>query len=141
MGGCADGSGTTLQPATELARRPGGLDPSPGWQPDPAWGPPPPDWPVWVSHRANPRAFAWSFGFAGAFYLLVLIVALIGTGGELDPETAGEVLVPFLMAGLVTGLIARSRPVRWGVWLYPLVVFGIALLVSVVSNLGRASGG
>jgi hypothetical protein len=96
---------------------------------------------VWVSYRANPQAFAWSFGFAGAFYLLILIVALIGIGGDLDPETAGFVLFPFLVAGLVTGLIARSRPVRWGVWLYPLIVFGIALVVSVVSNLGRASGG
>jgi hypothetical protein len=50
------------------------------------------------------------------------------------------VLFPFLMAGPITGLIARSRPARWGIWLYPLVVFGIALAFSVVSNLGRASG-
>ena len=64
----------------------------------------------------------------------------IGTGGDLDPETAGVVMVPFLLAGLITGLIARSRPTRWGVWLYPLVVFGIALVVSVISDLGRATG-
>lgn len=120
---------------------PEGWTPPPGWQPDPAWGPPPPDWPVWVSYRANPRAFAWSFGFAAGFYLLILLVALIGTGGDLNPETAGAVMVPFLLAGLITGLIARSRPTRWGVWLYPLVVFGVALVVSVISNLGRASGG
>ncbi len=79
--------------------------------------------------------------FAGGFYLLILIVALVGTGGNLNPETAGYVLFPFLMAGLLTGLIARSRPVRWGIWLYPLVVFGIAVAFSVVSNLGRVSGG
>ena len=91
--------------------------------------------------RANPRAFAWSFGFAAGFYLLILLVALIGTGGDLNPETAGAVMVPFLLAGLITGLIARSRPTRWGVWLYPLVVFGVALVVSVISNLGRTSGG
>ncbi|GAA3708671.1 hypothetical protein GCM10022204_28470 [Microlunatus aurantiacus] len=129
-----------FNPPPNWPAAPDGWVPPPGWQPDPAWGPPPPDWPVWVGYRANPRAFAWSFGFAGGFYLLILVVALIGTGGDLNPETAGVVLFPFLMAGLVTGLIAWSRPRRWGVWLYPLVVFGIALLVSVISNLGRASG-
>ena len=81
------------------------------------------------------------FAFAGADHLLILIVALIGTGGHVHPETAGYVLFPFLMAGLITGLIARARPVRWGVWLYPLVVFGIALAFSAVSNVGRMSGG
>ena len=77
----------------------------------------------------------------GGFYLLILIVALIGTGGALDPQTAGYVLFPLLMAGLITGLIARSRPVRWGSWLYPLLVFGIALAFGVIGNLWRASDG
>jgi hypothetical protein len=130
-----------FNPPPNWPAAPAGWIPPQGWQPDAAWGSPPPDWPLWVGYRANPWAFAWSFAFAGAYYLLILIVALIGTRGALDPETAGYVLFPFLMAGLTTGLIARSRPVRWGIWLYPLVVFGIALAFSVISNLGRATGG
>ena len=118
---------------------PPGWTPPPTWQPDPAWGPPPPGWELWTTSRANPRAFAWSFAFAGGFYALILLVALIGTGGQINPETAGYVLFPFLMAGLITGIIAWSRPVHWSVWLYPLIVFGIALGFSVISNLGRMS--
>ena len=130
-----------FNPPPNWPSAPPGWVPPTGWQPDPSWGPPPPGWQLWEPYRANPRAFAWSFAFAGGFYLLILIVALIGTGGDLNPETAGAVMVPFLLAGLVTGLIARSRPVRWVIGFYPLIVFAIAAAISVISNLGRASGG
>lgn len=113
--------------------------PPPTWQPDPAWGPPPPGWRLWTTYRANPGAFGFSFAVAGGCYALLLVVVLIGTGGRLNPETAGAVIVPFVLAGLITGLIAWNRPVRWGVWLYPLVVVGIALGFSVIANLGRMS--
>ena len=74
-----------FNPPPNWPAAPAGWVPPPGWQPDPSWGPPPPDWPLWVTYRANPRAFAWSFAFAGAYYLLILIVALVGTGGNLNP--------------------------------------------------------
>ena len=118
---------------------PANWTPPPSWQPDPAWEAPPPGWELWTTYRANPRAVAWAFAFAGGYYALILLIALIGTGGDLNPRTAGYVLFPFLMAGLITGGIAWSRPARWAVWLYPLSVFGIALGVSVISNLGRMS--
>ena len=44
------------------------------------------------------------------------------------------------MAGLITGLIARSRPARWGIWLYPLVVFGIALAFGADQQPGPGVG-
>ena len=141
MQGWRDGPGSTLQSPSELAHRAGRRGPAARLAARSRLGTTATGLAA-VGHLwANPRAFAWSFAVAGGFYLLILIVALIGTGGNLNPETAGYVLFPFLMAGLLTGLIARSRPVRWGIWLYPLVVFGIALAFSVVSNLGRVSGG
>lgn len=71
--------GVDVHPGSPAAR---GWTPPPGWQPDPASGPPPPDWPVWVSYRANPRAFAWSFGFAAGFYLLILVASVISNLGR-----------------------------------------------------------
>ena len=96
---------------------PDGWTPPAGWEPDPACGPPPPGWSVWTLERANPKAWLFSLAAACAFYIVLLIVVLIATGGQLIPQTAGEFLAVFLVAGMITGAIGWTRSRRWSMWM------------------------
>jgi hypothetical protein len=133
---------TRLNPPPNWPRPPAGWTPPPDWQPDPAWGPLPPGWQLWVTERANPYAWTYTWRSALGLYAGFLGLLLIVSGGGFGAEGAGELLAPFLVGGVVTGLIARSSRSRWPVWLYPLVVFGFAVVLRAISTLGRqATGG
>ena len=116
---------------------PAGWSPPPNWQPDPAWGPPPEGWSLWVEERANPKAWLWAFVAAGSCYLALLVIMLILTGGRLSPVTAGEFLFPFLLGAIVVGAIGWSRPKRWRIGFYFLLVVAVFVGVRFLSVLGQ----
>jgi hypothetical protein len=117
---------------------PKGWTPPPEWAPDPAWGPVPQGWPLWVTERANPRAWGLaSLSAAGWFVVLLAIGAAVA--GRFDAEAAGEILGRELLAGVVTGLIAWLGRSRWPVWIYPVVVLVISLVLSALTTVGRMS--
>jgi len=120
---------------------PTGWAPPAGWQPDPAWGPPPQDWPLWVQERANPRAWGYASASACAFYLVFLLIALVVTRGGLGARGAGELFGPFLLAGVIVGLISWPARSRWPGWLYPIVVFGITIVLRAISVVGQQANG
>lgn len=119
---------------------PEGWTPPPGWHPDPAWGPPPAGWPLWTRERANPKAWLFAFAAAAAFYAVLLVVVLIATGGRLNPQTAGAFFAVFLIAGIITGAIGWTRPRRWSIWMYPLLVLAFFVALRLISTLGQARG-
>jgi hypothetical protein len=116
---------------------PEGWSPPPNWQPDPSWGQSPEGWQYWVSERANPRAWVFSLVSAAGLYVVFLVIALVATGGALGASGTGALFSPYLIAGIVTGAVAWSARSRWPIWLYPLVVLGIAIGFTLLSSIGR----
>lgn len=96
---------------------------------------------MWVSTRANPRAFAYALLSAAGWFVVLLLVGTAVAGSLPSAEAAGEIFGRELFAGLVAGLVAWLGRSRWAVWLYPVVVLGISLAVSAVSTAGRMAGG
>ena len=132
---------TRLNPPPNWPTPPAGWTPPPNWQPDPAWGPPPQGWPLWVQVRANPDRWTHAFRSAIALYVVFLVLALVISGGRFGAEGAGELIVPFVLGGVVTGLIAQSSRSRWPAWLYPIMVFGVAIFLRAISFVGQQSSG
>lgn len=128
---------TQYNPPPNWPVPPEGWTPTTDWQPDPAWGPPPEGWSLWVTERANPRAWGYAFASAGGLYVLFLVLALVVSAGRLGAQAAGELLFPFLLSGVVVGAIAWSRRSSWPVWLYPLVVLGLVIVIRAISVLGQ----
>ena len=117
---------------------PPGWTPPAGWSPDPAWGPPPPGWELWVSGRANPNAFGRAFAVAGVWWLIGMILVVAMSHGQADIAYLIGLSVPGpIIAAVATGLIARSRPRRWSIWMYILWVFVIGLVLRVLTTIGQ----
>lgn len=139
--------GTSMAKITRFTSPPNWPAPPPGWtppavwQPDPAWGPPPTGWVLWVTERANPRGWVHAICSAVALYVVFLVIVLVVSGGRLGAEGAGELFGPFMLGGILVGLIARNGRSRRGRWLYPLAVFGIALAIRVLSFVGQGATG
>lgn len=127
-----------LHPPPNWPAAPAGWTPPPGWQPDPSWGPPPPGWVLWETYRPNRGAFGWALLSAAVFYVLVLVIGSVAAGGPPSGETAGRLLAPFLLGGLLVGLVAFFVPGRWPRWVYPFAVLAAALVLGVLSAAGRA---
>ncbi len=132
---------TTFNTPPNWPAPPAGWTPPAGWQPDPAWGPPPPNWALWIQVRANPKGWIYSFGSAVAFYLVFLVIALVVTRGGLAAEVVGALFTPFFVAGLIVGFISRAVRSHWPVWLYLIVVFGVSLVLRMLSFIGRQNSG
>ena len=132
---------TRYNPPPNWPPPPPGWVPPAGWLPDPAWGPPPEGWPLWVTERANPRGWVYALGSGVALYAVFLVIATMVSGGGLDAEGAGALFGPFLVGGVLVGLIAWSSRSRWGLWLYPLVVLGFAFALRVLISIGQRSSG
>jgi len=126
-----------FNPPPTWPRPPEGWQPPRGWVPDPSWGPVPDGWPLWVSERANPRAWGLALLSALGWLALLSLIGVVVSGGRFGAEAFGEVLAREVVAGVLTGVIAWFGRSRWPWWLYPLVVLGFSLLLSVVSTAGR----
>lgn len=136
LAGWADGHDPTLQPATRLATRTEGLDAAARLGVGPVVGPVPQGWPLWVSERANPRAWGLALLSAAGWFVVLVAVGMAVTR-RLSAEAAGEILGRELVAGVVTGLIAWLGRSRWSVWVYPVVVLVISLVLSALTTVGR----
>lgn len=114
--------------------------PGPGWQPDPAWGPPPAGWALWVTERPNPHPFRHAFLAAGIWWAVSIVVAVsISQDPASLPYQIGSLTPTPIIAAVVTGLIARSRPKKWAIWTYLFwtVLCMLALpLITVAGKLG-----
>jgi hypothetical protein len=131
---------TRYNPPPNWPTPPPGWSPPTGWQPDPSWGPPPDGWPIWVQEPANPKAWLWSFVAAGTFYGTLLAIVFIATAGNVNSRTAGEFLFPFLLGAVVVGAIGWSRPRRWSIGMYFLLVFAVFVGVRFLTVLGQLGG-
>jgi len=117
---------------------PEGWTPEPSWQPNPAWGPPPEGWLLWVTEAPNRHPFGRAFLAAGAWWLLSVILVVALSGGRADlPYSIGSLIPGPVIAALVTGLIARSRPKKWSIWMYGLWTFLVILALRVVTVAGQ----
>lgn len=116
---------------------PPGWRPAPDWRPDPAWGPVPDGWPLWVTERANPRAWGLALLSAAGWTVVLSVVGLVASGGGFSAEAVGEIFGRELVAGIMTGLVAWLGRSRWRTWVYPLVVLAISLGLSVLSTVGK----
>jgi len=77
------------------------------------------------------RGFVRAFVIGGIGYLLFLLVMSVSLQTAPSAEGAGRFLAHFLIASVVTGLIARER--RWS-WLLIAVVFvGIWLITIAIA--------
>lgn len=120
---------------------PPGWTPDPSWQPDPAWGPPPEGWTLWVTERPNSHPFGRGFLAAGVWWLLSVILVVALSQGQADLAYAIGVLTPGpVIAAVVTGLIARSRPTRWSIWMYLLWTFLFVVVLRLITVAGQLGG-
>ena len=74
---------------------------------------------------------------AGSFYLALLVLMAVVTGGNLNPRTAGEFMFPFLLGAVIVGAIGWSRPKRWSIALYFLLVFAVFVGARFLTVLGQ----
>lgn len=130
------------QPPPTWPAPPPGWTPPPGWQPDPAWGPAPAGWQFWVDdgqpaapHRPNRHAFRWSILSALAWWLVLVVVLSVGTGG-FNPDAAGALLASFVLGGVVAALTVRWASARVPLWVYPLLVLPFVFVLRVLSVAG-----
>ena len=79
----------------------------------------------------------WAFVAAGTFYVALLAIMALVTGGRLNPEAAGEFLFPFLLGAIIVGAIGWSRPKRWSVGLYFLLVFAAFVVARFLTLIGQ----
>lgn len=115
---------------------PDGWQPPEDWEPDSAWGSAPKGWRLF--ERVNPHPFFRSWAIAFALFAVV-IAAFAATVG-ISAYRSGEVFarVAFLPA-LATGLLLRTRQVRWPLWKTAAVVTLVAGAASLIGILGSSS--
>lgn len=93
-----------------------------------------------MTERPNQHPFARAFLAAGGWWLISVIAVVGLTQGQADlPYTIGTLTPSPVIAAVVTGFIARSRPTKWSIWMYVLWTFLILLglrLVSAAAQLG-----
>jgi len=116
---------------------PDGWQPPDGWEPNFAWGPAP-DEGCRLFERVNPHPFLWSWAIALGLFAVV-IAAFAATVG-INAFRSGEIFtrVAFLPA-LATGLLMRTRQVRWPLWKTGAVVLLMAGAASLIGILGSSS--
>jgi hypothetical protein len=137
LAGGEHGEDSTIQPAAQLAYATRRLESAAGLATRPVMGAVPGRVAALGQGAGEPSRVGVSLVSAAGLYVVLLVIAFVTTGGALGARGAGALFSPCLIAGIVTGAVAWSVRSRWPIWLYPLVVLGIAIGFTVLSSIGR----
>lgn len=113
-----------------------GWQPTKDWEPDPAWGPAPAGWRLF--ERVNPHPFLRSWAMALALFGVVIAV-FAATVGVSAYQAGGIFTRVALFPALATGLLLRTRRVRWSPWTTAGAVLLTAVAASILGVVGSGS--